>query len=421
METKTKVGIGAGSGVVVLSLLAFTLLGGGEGVYYCLHEHTCIDFEGFSWDKGSALKACNTGNLLEGKCEKKDLVGQCVEGAGTDEEVVWNYFSGIFTHETAGSHCKEENGVFSKIEIQQINYERNYPPVITGYFGSASGVYETLKDSNEVEKLKDTNLNTIGIEIPFKLFENGSYYQYVFDERVDESVRIAKKNGFAVLIVPSFIGPDFNDMEINLELDEFLEVSKKISLEWAERAEEYKAEYYSPQNEFDGVIRTKFPDTDEVKTIEEFHKDILPELKNKFSGKLFVKTSQMSTQYDFSGYDVITQTIHHQALDLEKFRASIKKTYKTISTVAENSNADWIVGEFWMPYSESFKPFQNIRNSVSIKQFDSRQDDYYQIGADEYLEFEDSKKPIGFMFHPWSEVKDRDAEDVVRDFFEEIL
>jgi len=71
----------------------------------------------------------------------------------------------------------------------------------------------------------------------------------------------------------------------------------------------------------------------------------------------------------------------------------------------------------------SLKQLKRFASTAINSSLDELQDEYYEVLTSEYLRIEGTK-PSGFFFHSWimpgSKVKDRPAEDVLRNFFNSI-
>ncbi|MBI3334048.1 hypothetical protein HYZ97_01035 [Candidatus Pacearchaeota archaeon] len=315
----------------------------------------------------------------------------------------------------------------SNPEKDKIILERSYPEIIKGNWEPSTHHMDLILE-NEIENIKALGVNTISI-VPHYDYKDKELV--LRDRKQDHIDRIlkAKENGFAILLVPDFVGGD--NAKSSVPLSQFLEDARNISLEWASIAEEYEIEYFAPQNEFDWFIRhSYFNDSSEhfdeaVKISSKWHQDIIPEIKVRFEGKTMYKFASESNLINTSGYDYAALDFGHYQRSLSDFREGIKRIYNITSYIAHNSNSSWIVGEAWMPYKERRGPIAAgdlySQDNISINDL---QDEYFQVAGEEYLNFQGPVKPSGFIFiaylMPSMEIKDRPAEKTIRDFFEKM-
>lgn len=298
------------------------------------------------------------------------------------------------------------------------SFHRSYPDVIKGNWEPSPFHMKQLMEE-EVDELRDLGVNTVSISLEYRFGNDGSYS---LDEMaVTKNLYSAKKNDFAVLVAPNFVGSagvNFEEMGIDMTLERFLQISREVALKWAEISENYKAEFFAPQNEIDHMIQSNFPEENVSEIVSEWHQEIVGELKNVFHGKLMAKMASIRPDDDFSGYDYVGTTIVHFGMSLEQFREGVRNRYTVLSQVAEKSGSEWLISEFWMPYYAEYWP---LETEVDL---DECQDDYYRIAAEEYLNFEGEEKPAGFIFIAWlmpgMEIKGRDASTVMENFFESI-
>jgi hypothetical protein len=310
----------------------------------------------------------------------------------------------------------------AQIEQRLPALKRNYPNVIKGNW-EPSPFHMSKLMGQEVDNLKKLGVNTVSVNVEYRFKKDGSFY--VSNEQLIKSNIIkAKENGFAVMVVPSFMpmgDPVLKNQGVSITEQEFKEASTQAALKWAEIAEKYKAEFFAPQNEFDVLIDVNFADDEEVFVItSKWHRNILPSLRKRFSGKIIAKLGRCLPDMDVTGYDYVGITISHQEKGLNQFRKDIKQQYLGLSQAASKSGCEWLVSEAWMPYGGPFYPQRTNREGKSL---DELQDEYFKIAAEEYLKFKQNK-PSGFIFIAWimpgEAIKNRPAEKVIENFFRKL-
>lgn len=305
---------------------------------------------------------------------------------------------------------------------------RSYPSVIAGNWEPSTWHLDAIL-KKEVNNLKKLGVNTLSV-VPHYDYKNGAPRLADRSEKkyVDRIIR-AKKQGFAVLITPDFVGGDNN--KIPVPLSQFLDDTKKISLYWASIAEKYQVEFFAPQNEFDWVIRFSFFDDnpqkfeDAISISNQWHRDILAELKKIYKGKTMYKFASRSEHIDGTGYDYVGVDFGHNERPLEQFRADITRLYEITATIARNSGNQWLVGEAWMPYQKRKGPLVGgVLRTHDGQSIDELQDDFFQAAIDAYIAFDGQPKPQGFFFiayiMPSMNIKGRPAEEVIRAFYQKL-
>jgi len=319
----------------------------------------------------------------------------------------------------------------SEEEIQEKlpTLTRNYPDVVKGNWEpNSSFMHKMIRtDSDE---LKALGLNTVSAAVEYEFNEDGTYFMRDgVEEEIRSNIVMAKEEGFAVWLAVSFVGggdiKSYKEKGIDITLEKYLEVSDEIALKWAKVAEEFKVEYFGPQNELDFIIMTNFEDdgAKRARIFGAWYKQILPRVHEVYSGKVIAKFAWMDettpdTASDYIGYDYVGWAISHGSYNLDDFRQHVKDQYEIISNLAVGSGSEWMVLEAWFPFGVVL-----FNENADGKSLDDLQDEYYEVLTEEYLQIIEDK-PVGFVFHSWimsgSNVKDRDAENVLREFFSKL-
>jgi hypothetical protein len=305
---------------------------------------------------------------------------------------------------------------------QELNFTRSYPAVIKGNWEpNEQYMAQTLDDS---DRLKDLGVNTVSIAAEYAFNNDGSYYMY--DERqVMINLKRAKEKGFSVLLAPSFIGShgvDFEANGIDMNLERFFQLSEEIALKWAEISEEYSVEYFVPQKEFNFIIGNYGETEEERANLTSFwHKNVLPKIKQVFTGKMVAALAHADEGTIVTGYDYVGNTMGFVGEPLSLFEQELPAILEILRDVAANSGAEWLITEGIVAYGGPFYPeYETDREGTVV---DELQDDYYRLIFDQYLSYTDNK-PVGFFFTAWLmpgiDVKDRPAEQDIKEFFEQI-
>lgn len=319
-------------------------------------------------------------------------------------------------------------------------YPRSYPTVIKGIWepGAWDQLATFVSDQDGVDRLKSLGINTVSVLASFDVLDNGEYqFQHGRLEMAREDIVRYKKLGFAVLLSGAAYGEP-NDSDPQSRLDNYLLSSRAAAIELAELAELYDVEYFSPANEFEGSLdREQFPDSlqslnppetpfdppDEgtnkrVEVASDWFRDVLPDLKARFSGRLMAKVGGPHNGYRVDGYDYLGFTIDHQYLDQTDFRRLIKVQYEQIAESArESGDISWMVGEAYFHHSDP-----SLDLDQPTKDFlRDMQEHYFDISLNEYVNFGSLPLPSGYIFIGYFmqgiEVKDSPSETVIQSYF----
>ena len=338
--------------------------------------------------------------------------------------------TGLWPHEKAAEI------VFSEEMMAEIlpTLTREYPAVIKGNWEPNESYMSQVLDASD--RLRGLGVNTLSCAAEYEFRDDGSYFMRDEGLRRSNLVR-AKQEGFAVYVGVSFVGSgqvSIADRGAQISLEEYLEVSEELALEWARFAEECVVEYFCPQQELDYMILQNFilaldeaAIAEGARVVAEWHRDILPKVKEVYTGKVVAKFAYMlegkaATGEYYRGYDYLGVAIGHGQQGLGGFRTMVREYYfEPLAEMAGLAGCDWIVGEAWISYGGRGSPFYE---NVEGESLDELQDDYYRILVEEYLGFT-GMEPAGFIFCAWRmpglRVSDRPAEEVLRSFFTESL
>ncbi len=334
----------------------------------------------------------------------------------------YHLFALIFAEEP-GSEVEPTATVQVEVVINNppSTYSRNYPLIIKGNWEPSTNEMSEILNS-DVEELKELGVNTVSIVLEYNLDQDGSYYLEDSEEFYISQLKKAKKAGFAVLVSPNFVGAaghNYAEEGITIDLDRHLRNSEEVALKWARIAEQYQAEYFAPQNEFNGPIRGNFAEkgAEEARITSEWHKEMLPKLRGVFSGKLMAKLDEPREGIDVSGYDYVGQTISHGNGNLKNVRNHLITEYKVLKEIGEKSNARWLVSEAWFPYGG---PWYSATENEDGESLDELQDDYYKMSLEEYQKAGGKDYIFIAWLMPGMEIKDRPAEAVIKEYFTKV-
>ena len=307
------------------------------------------------------------------------------------------------------------NFPFPDVEIRKSvgKFERSYPATIKGLW-EPSPIHFTKAVRDE--RLKELGVNTVSVSVEYEFDKEGRLHLKSGEEELISNIIRAKRAGFAVLVAPNFVGPggyNFVEEGIPVTKEKYLQVSREVALKWADISERYGVEFFAPQNELDVTVRQFCEDGELTRLVESWHREVLPELRELFHGKLVAKLADSYPELNLSGYDYVGVTVYHGNLGLEEFRNFVRGEYSRLVSSSRVSGADCLVTEVWLPYGGPFYSFTESREGVSL---DELQDDYFRISIEEL-----PSSCKGYVFMAWTmpgmDVRGRPAEQVLREFF----
>jgi len=321
---------------------------------------------------------------------------------------------------------------FEELEREKDGLVRNYPRTVKGVH-EPSPNYANRLIRKRLPELGDSGVNTFHV-LP--------HYFYVNDELVLQSVLIsvhqdklvsltgekaereyidqvvkAKKAGFAVSITPIYFG---GPVEPVPDPDAFDEFALQQARRWAQIAEEYQVEYFSPFGEYEKHMSGQgLSIAALVERVNSWNRKALAEVRPIFKGKIVLKVSPIGlgsySAQSASGYDIVAIcfSIGRTANPGENYNwlpESLQRNFSEAQAVAERDDVEWMVGDFGLP---SEGRTEELRVELS------------RIVFEEYKKtLEEEQKPIGFTFFAWEmpEGKIRDTEIVpfLKQFFSEI-
>lgn len=316
---------------------------------------------------------------------------------------------------------------FEELERERDDLVRNYPKIVKGVWEPATAAGHHLI-KNSLPELRDLGVNTIHV-IPMNDYINGEHMLrsvrlgapglgslgFLMGEKAErdfiDRVVKAKKAGFAVSIMPGY---SRQNIETITDLDAFDEYALQQARKWAQIAEEYQVEYFSPLNEYDNLMfNMGLSGAALVERVNSWNRKVLDEIRPIFKGKIILKVSSHGldsySAQSALGYDILAISFTSTSR-LEKLRESIQEKFNDAQTVAKRDNVEWMVGEF----------FQYIEGRSEEERVE-----IFRLVFEEYQRtLKGENKPIGFTFFGWEmsegRVKGSEIVPFLKQFFYDI-
>jgi hypothetical protein len=235
------------------------------------------------------------------------------------------------------------------------------------------------------------------------------------------TIILARQQGLAVVLFPDYHDLEDGGMErlgVSNDLEEKL---KKISLEYAQIAEEYNVEYFVPVNQIEAILfSNNYPVDEIVERTNTFYADVIPEVKEIYTGKIMYKMGGLGDwdpyeNISLEGADIFgfTGCYNSNNHDLDFVTADIKAASATAGKLSKKYGIPWINAEFVITDQQSQNNMGSNTKEYSIEE-------YYQIGISGFNKYAVPQGAIGFTVHSLlmdGKVYDTPAFPVIKDFF----
>ncbi len=111
-------------------------------------------------------------------------------------------------------------------------------------------------------------------------------------------IKKSPRNIIAIHLVVNSWGPSFNENRDHPEMKNLL---TEEAIYWANFAQKYKVEYFTPQNEADIVLGDK--------EAEKWFQLILPQIRSEYKGEIIIKLGSIESNIDEGDYKIRSETI----------------------------------------------------------------------------------------------------------------
>lgn len=311
------------------------------------------------------------------------------------------------------------------LNVTEVDLEDVYVEPPTGKVHKYKGLWtHTIgamrNASMNVEELKRIGVNFVAVTLDVEMDENRNLH-VVGENDFLFYILAFHRSGLRVLLMPDPCHPSFvrwgkyewelgdNDADVRRGA-ELLESFTPLVLEWAEIAESYGVEMFSPLNEPQTFARN----SDEA---SRWAQHILPDLKKRYSGALVLRThggvDMNSFELDARGYDYLALSGGTAWLPLELWRLHIREQINNlVATVERDGCENGILLDFGTLYLGG-----SWCEPTIVKAFDENN----QALAFQIL-FEEGWNKVQRFFPPTSvswEFLGRPAENVVKAWYSE--
>ncbi len=217
---------------------------------------------------------------------------------------------------------------------------------ITKYKGVWTHSIEAMRDMlMNVENLKRMGVNFITVTLDVEMDENGNMHVVGGNDALFY-IMAYHRCGFRVLLMldpchPTFVNGFEWELGDNSALvrrgPEILENLTPLVMEWAEIAEKYGVEMYSPVNETQTFVRSS-------EEASQWAQKILPGLRERYGGKLVLRSHGGAEFNSFepnaSGYDLVALSGCSTWQPLESWRAHLREQLDNLVSMVERDGCD---------------------------------------------------------------------------------
>lgn len=187
--------------------------------------------------------------------------------------------------------------------------------------------------ATELDHLKKIGINTITFSPQLDQTKNSDVRESPLAEIITKiAINKLHSAGIRVMLEPSPMGPEAAPKASDLK--KFQDRMKGITLRYAEIAEKYQVEYFSPLSESEHHMG--------IEAAEQWMQEILPEVRKRYKGKIMWKktgadlslaeSKQLRHDINFSGYDYIVLDVFREGTD-----PTLQEHKEYIQTLIENT------------------------------------------------------------------------------------
>ncbi len=317
--------------------------------------------------------------------------------------------------------------VFSISVRVGIPKERHYVSYIKGIWEP----WPPIELAQDMERVKEDNINLVSFG-PLVIYPA---VQFFYEPLMFNLMKQAKKNGLAVHIAPQAFGPGGAEPG-NVDEKDIEKYTEKV-IGWAKISEKYGVEYFSPMTEADYVLG---PDR-----AVEWHKEVLPEIREVYSGKVIAKWTPrcgcvtdmdiglldcVAAEHEF-GYNWTIATLQRVVAskdydgvmldvfppdnieELETFHEWFEDSVKKTSSEAKKYNIPIYIGEF-ATATEKPKFLEKIMGGPLVSK--EEQAEFTARYLDAVMPYYDGVIYCGWSL-PGYGVKDKPVEQVIKNRF----
>ena len=349
------------------------------------------------------------------------------------KEYVYDYLSKRGSN-TEMSYLGYDKPTSSEIQIKKSNTDlsSNYPSYIKGIFGpgAETNTVDLLYFSDE---LLDIGVNTYFIIGEYQINNNKAelFHPYIAangdcsvltEEEAKlvlaERILMAKELGFSTILVPDYPSA-FDKGRESYDITLIEPELKRVALELAEIAQEYKADYLAPVNEYEHLLYSNGYSMEEISPLfSAFYDDLIPRIREIYDGKIIIKCGNVGNWDDFSMLSMTGADLFGVGNAYMSNKGEVSEDIADMAyaadDVSERDDVPWFISEFLVFNSDDqIDMFGEVRSTITT-------DEAYEEALDAFSL--KGSGASGFSFMSWTgtgKIRNTEAAEHVENFFDE--
>jgi len=227
---------------------------------------------------------------------------------------------------------------------------------------------------------------------------------------------MAKELGFSTILVPDYPSA-FDRSRESYDIALIDPELKRVALELAEIAQDYRADYFAPVNEYEHLLYSNGYSMEEVSPLfTAFYADLIPKIREIYDGKIIIKCGNVGDWDDFSmlsmsGADLFGVGNAYMANPGEVAEDIADMAYAA-DAVSERDDVPWFISEFLVFNSDDqIGMFGEVRSTITT-------DEAYEEAVDAFSL--KGSGASGFSFMSWTgtgKIRNTDAAGHVKNLF----
>jgi len=337
-------------------------------------------------------------NFPENLSNQKEYIYDYLKNKGSSKELVY-----------LGYNKPEAEELKNKKEKTDLT--QKYPEYIKGIFDPGHEA-NTLNLKYFSDELIDLGVNTYFVIGEYQINNNQAELftpnipkkgkpSKLSDEEgkmvLADRILMAKEKDFSVILVPDY--PDaFSVGRENYDISKINPELKRVALEMAELAQEYKVEYLAPVNEYEHLLYSNGYSLDEIKEyFNNFYNNLIPEIREIYDGRIIIKCGNLGKWENFSRLSFEKADMfgvgNAYAAQKGEVAEDIKEMCQASDEISARDNLPWFISEFLVFNPEGQKEmFGKVQSTITT-------DEAYQEGTQSFLKY--GQKASGFTFMGW--------------------
>ena len=233
-----------------------------------------------------------------------------------------------------------------------------------------------------------------------------------------ERILMAKELGFSTILVPDYPSA-FDKGRESYDITLIEPELKRVALELAEIAQEYKADYLAPVNEYEHLLYSNGYSMEEISPLfSAFYDDLIPRIREIYDGKIIIKCGNVGNWDDFSMLSMTGADLFGVGNAYMSNKGEVSEDIADMAyaadDVSERDDVPWFISEFLVFNSDDqIDMFGEVRSTITT-------DEAYEEALDAFSL--KGSGASGFSFMSWTgtgKIRNTEAAEHVENLFDE--